>query len=97
MADSSTPSPSPSLSLSRHIDELKDLIGHSNEVVLVDTKEFDAGGQYTEVLEAVEKTGDGKARVYRVEHGSTRAEYYIIGLDVEGGRVVGMKVRAVES
>lgn len=48
-------------------------------------------------MEAVERAGDGKTRIYRVEHGRTRVEYYIVGFDEEGGRVVGLKAKAVES
>lgn len=35
--------------------------------------------------------------IFRVEHGSTRAEYYVISLDKKGGRIVGLKAMAVES
>lgn len=49
------------------------------------------------MLEAVEKAGDGKARIFRVHHGKTRAEYYVVGLDHKGKRVVGLKAKAVES
>lgn len=73
------------------------MIGHKAEVSTLDTKEFDPKGQYKEVLEAVEKAGDGMARVFRVHHGKTRAEYYVVGLDKKGKRVVGLKAKAVES
>lgn len=36
-------------------------------------------------------------KVYRVETGGARVEYYVLGLDVKGGRVVGLRARAVES
>lgn len=61
------------------------------------TKEFDPQGQYKKVIEAVEQSGDGKTRIYRVEHDRTRVEYYIIGIDKESGGVVGLKAKAVES
>lgn len=60
-------------------------------------KEFDPQGQYEEVLQAVGNAGDGRSEIYRVGHGKTRVEYYIVGLDKRKGRVVGMKARAVES
>ena len=60
-------------------------------------QEFDPRGQYKDVLEAVREAGDGKARIYRVDHGKTRAEYYIVGFDVKGKKVVGLKAMAVES
>lgn len=49
------------------------------------------------MLEAVETAGDGRARVFRVQHGKTRAEYYVVGLDKKGKRVVGLRAKAVES
>ena len=61
------------------------------------TKDFDPQGEYKEVMEAVERVGDGKTRIYRVKHDRTRVEYYIVGFDEEGGRVVGLKAKAVES
>ena len=60
-------------------------------------EEFDPKGQYKDVLQAVEEAGDGKARVYRIDHGRTRLEYYVVGLDRKGQKVVGMKAKAVES
>ncbi len=49
------------------------------------------------MLQAVEKAGDGRARIYRLDQGRSRAEYYIVGFDQKGKRVVGMKAKAVES
>ena len=63
----------------------------------MNTKEFDPNGQYKEVLRAVDEAGDGKSRIFRVVHGKTRAEYYVVGLDKGKGRVVGLKAKAVES
>ncbi|KAI9708593.1 MAG: hypothetical protein M1820_003811 [Bogoriella megaspora] len=77
--------------------DLADLIGHKAEVSEVGTKDFDPRGQYKNVLDAVGKAGDGDVKVFRVEHGSTRAEYYVVSLDGKGGRVVGLKAKAVES
>ena len=61
------------------------------------TKEFDPQGEYKNVMAAVERSGDGKTRIYRVEHDRTRAEYYVVGFDKEGGKIVGLKALAVES
>ncbi|KAG7008340.1 AP-3 complex subunit sigma [Physcia stellaris] len=77
--------------------EFKELLAHKSEVSTLTTQDFDPKGHYKEVLEAVEKAGDGRARVFRVHHGSTRAEYYVVGLDKKGKKVVGLKARAVES
>ena len=45
----------------------------------------------------MEKAGDGKARIFRLEIGKSRVEYYVVGFDEEGGKVVGLKAKAVES
>ncbi|KAL8727682.1 MAG: hypothetical protein Q9181_005622 [Wetmoreana brouardii] len=76
--------------------EFAELIGHDS-VSTMSTKEFDPRGQYKDVVQAVEKTGDGKSRIFRVVHGKTRLEYYVVGLDKGKGRVVGLKAKAVES
>ncbi|KAL8783714.1 MAG: hypothetical protein Q9213_004453 [Squamulea squamosa] len=77
--------------------EFAHLIGHDSEVSTMNTKEFDPRGQYKDVLQAVEQAGDGKSRIFRVAHGKTRVEYYVVSLDKWKGRVVGMKAKAVES
>ena len=59
-------------------------------------KEFDAKGQYKEVLEAVGKVGK-ETKIYRVEGKGSRVEYYVVGVVGRGGRVVGMKALAVET
>jgi len=78
-------------------DEFGELIGVKLVVSTMTTKEFDPQGQYKEVLQAVEKAGDGSARIFRVETGKARAEYYVIGFDEKGGRIVGLRAKSVES
>ena len=87
-------------------DDFATLIGHKGGVSRISVKEFDPRGQYREVVEAVEKVGRGGkdgVRVFRVEMGGTRVVYYVVGLQGGGGgtgeegRVVGMRVVAVES
>ena len=78
-------------------DEFGKLIGHKGEVSAISTKDFNPKGQYNEVVQAVEKAGDGKSRIFKIEHGKTRTEYWIVGLDKEGKKVVGLKAMAVES
>lgn len=77
--------------------EFGELIEHDSEVSTLTTKDFDPHGEYQKVIKAVEQSGDGMARIYRVEHDRTRIEYYVVGFDKEGGRVVGLKAKAVES
>ena len=79
------------------LDEFGELIGTQAEVSTLSKKEFDPQGQYKEVLQAVEKAGDGKVRIYRIETGKARAKYYIVGFDEKQGRVVGLKAKSVES
>ncbi|KAH9864935.1 hypothetical protein IAQ61_008880 [Plenodomus lingam] len=76
-------------------DELKKLIGGDQDVQEVGQKEF--GSQYKTVMDAVSKAGNGEIRIFRVELGETRAEYYVVSVDTEQGRVVGLKALSVES
>ncbi|KAI4142277.1 MAG: hypothetical protein L6R39_005006 [Caloplaca ligustica] len=77
--------------------QFADLIGHGSEVSTLSSKEFDPRSQYKDVLQAVEKAGDGKSRIYRMSHGKTRVEYYVVGLDKDNKRLVGLKAKAVET
>ena len=63
----------------------------------MEVKDFDPRGQYKDILEAVEKVGDGRARIFKVEHGKTRVEYYVVGFEEQGGKVVGMRAIAIET
>ncbi|PGH14748.1 hypothetical protein AJ80_05792 [Polytolypa hystricis UAMH7299] len=77
------------------------------EISTLSPAEFDPRERYPTVLNAVRaaassgKTGevdtDSEVKVYRVEMGSTRAEYWVVGLQREEGRIVGLKAKAVES
>jgi len=78
-------------------DELAKLLSHHDEVSEVGVKEFDPKGQYKSVLDAVKKAGSKDVGIFRVEHGSTRAEYYVVSVDKKEGRLVGLKALAVES
>ena len=78
--------------------QLAELIGHNaGEVEEVERKNFDPRGQYKDVVGKVEEAGNGDVKVFRVGHGKTRAEYYVVSLDKKGDRVVGLKAQAVES
>ena len=59
--------------------------------------EFDPKHHYKDIFAAVEKAGDGKARVFRAEGKGTRVEYWVVGVDKKEKRVVGFKAGAVES
>ncbi|PHH85539.1 hypothetical protein CDD83_278 [Cordyceps sp. RAO-2017] len=66
------------------------------EVEIMDPLEWDARGQYTDVIQAVRQAGRGSdVRVYRVARDETRAEYWLVTRD--RGRIVGVKALGVES
>lgn len=63
----------------------------------VSQKDFDPKGQYAKVIDAVKQAGSQDVGVFRVQHGSTRAEYYVVSLDTKAKKIVGLKAVAVES
>lgn len=66
------------------------------EVEISDTSDWNRGGEYGDVVEAVTKAVRGAdVRVYRVAKDATRAEYFVVGCD--GGKLLGVKAAAVES
>ncbi|KEQ69770.1 hypothetical protein M436DRAFT_55197 [Aureobasidium namibiae CBS 147.97] len=85
-------------SISQAADKFADLINHSGEVEEISVKDWNVKNHYAEVVEAVKEAGSDKAdvQVFRVAHGSTRCEYYIVTLNDEGV-IVGVKAKAVES
>ncbi|KAI9820668.1 MAG: hypothetical protein M1827_005037 [Pycnora praestabilis] len=78
-------------------DEFRDLIDHNADISIVDPEEFDPRREYKEVIEAVKIAGGKDFRVFRIHHGKTRAEYYVVSLDLKGSKIVGLKAKAVES
>lgn len=60
-------------------------------------QEFDPRNQYAEIIERVKKAGSGKkeVKIFRVELGRTRVEYYIV--TVGERKLVGVVTKAVES
>lgn len=76
------------------------MIGHKGgEVESVTTKEWDVKGEYDAVLDTVKKAAGGASdvKIYRLEQTKTRLEYYVVALDQEHSRIVGLKTKAVES
>ncbi|OJD35899.1 uncharacterized protein BKCO1_140002 [Diplodia corticola] len=78
-------------------DEFAKLIGHGSDASSISQSEFDPKGHYAKVLNAVKQAGSHDVAIFRVQHGSTRAEYYVVSLDKKGGRIVGLKAVAIES
>ncbi|KAK2756772.1 hypothetical protein FQN54_005218 [Arachnomyces sp. PD_36] len=70
------------------------------EISTLSTSSFDPKNQYVAVLRAVREAASGsdaEVKIYQLGLGSTRAEYWVLALDGKGGRIVGLKARAVES
>jgi hypothetical protein len=61
---------------------------------------FDPRNQYAGVLKAVREAASSKdVKVYRVETdgGASRVEYWVLALYVDGGKIVGVRAKAVET
>jgi hypothetical protein len=60
-------------------------------------KEFDPKGKYQDaVVEKIKSEVDGgSVKVFRVETGKARVEYWVVGIKDE--RVLGLRAKAVES
>lgn len=78
----------------------------SDTIETLSPSSFDPRNQYASALRAVRAAavenskGDESAvevKVYRVEVGTSRVEYYITALDGEGGLLVGLRAKAIES
>ena len=73
---------------------MKKLLGQ-DKVEEVKEKSFET--QYKSVFDAVKKAGNSEVKVFRVELEGTRAEYFVVSVDQEGKKVVGLKALSVES
>lgn len=64
-------------------------------------EEFDPRGEYGEVIGKVKDAssgGESEVKIFRVEGKSrTIVVYYVVGLDQEGGRLVGVRAVSVET
>lgn len=71
---------------------------------------FDPKDRYSTVMRAVRAAAASEAgdqinvdeagidvKVYRVEVGKSRVEYWVLALEAEGGKIIGMRARAVET
>jgi len=76
-------------------DELGSLIG--KDASSISQKDFDPQNQYKKVIDAVKKAASADLGYFLVELGGTRSEYYVVGVDKKGNRLVGMKAVAVQS
>ncbi|KAL4968584.1 uncharacterized protein BDV14DRAFT_196886 [Aspergillus stella-maris] len=89
-------------SFSKLISPQKDL---SSSIETISPSSFDPKDQYESVLKAVRAAavqgsggdeGSVDVKVYRVETGSSRVEYWVVALDGEG-LLVGLRAKAIES
>jgi hypothetical protein len=83
----------------------------SSSIETLTPSTFDPKNQYSAALRAVRAAvaqtfgggepgideSDVEVKVYRVEVGKSRVEYYILGLDAEGGTIVGLRAKAIET
>lgn len=71
--------------------------GEQGDIEELSFQEFDPRDEYAEIIDRVKKAGSGKKdpRIFRLELGSTRVEYYIITLGES--KLVGVYTKAVES
>lgn len=85
------------------LDEFAELIHHPSaskaDITILDTVEWDPRGDYREqvlaVREACAHTGHSDIRVYKVAHGGSRIEYFLVG--VKDGHLLGLRAMSVES
>ncbi|EQB44728.1 hypothetical protein CGLO_16491 [Colletotrichum gloeosporioides Cg-14] len=84
--------------------EFAQLIQHPDpenaDVELQDPVDWDANGDYKDIIEAVRKAGKGNdVRVYVVPKGGARTEYWLVTTEGKGkgAKLVGVKALSVES
>ncbi|KUL86960.1 hypothetical protein ZTR_05763 [Talaromyces verruculosus] len=90
-------------------DEFASLIASGSEpdIEILSEKSFDPRSQYSDVIKAVRAAvaasdskvneSDVEVKVYRVEVGHSRVEYWVIALDGAEGKIVGLRAKAIES
>lgn len=97
------------LTRSSDLDEFASLIasGSKPDIETLSEKSFDPRSQYSDVIKAVRAAvaasdskvneSDVEVKVYRVEVGHSRVEYWVIALDGAEGKIVGLRAKAIES
>ena len=81
--------------LTKILDDMSKLIG--KDASSINQKQFDPQERYKKVLDAVKNVGSGELGFFRVELDHTRVEYFVLSVDKEAKRLVGMKAIAIES
>lgn len=77
------------------VDEFGSLIG--KDASSISQKDFDPQSSYKKVIDAVKKASDGGLGYFSVDLGGTRSEYFVVGVDKKGNRLVGLKAMVVQS
>lgn len=74
-------------------------IGDWDGVKELEVEEFDPRGEYGEVVEKTREAieGAGDVKIFTVEAGRSRVVYFVVGLDGERRRLVGVRAVSVES
>lgn len=79
----------------------------ADSIEMLSEKSFDPRKQYSSVIDAVReavaasdsntKESDVDVKIYRVEVGHSRVEYWVVALEGAEERIVGFKAKAIES
>lgn len=67
------------------------------EIRQLEPDQWDIRGNYKDIVDAVATASGNAVRVYRVEGSGSRVEYFVVGLDTNERKVVGVKVLSIES
>lgn len=81
--------------LTKILDDMSKLVGKN--ATSISQKQFDPQGHYKKVVDAVKKAGSEELGFFQVELDNTRVEYFVLSVDKESKRLVGMKAIAIES
>jgi len=67
------------------------------EEVDIESWKAQLGAQYADVVDKVSSVVESRhVKVYKVDTGVGKAEYYVVGLDVDGERIVGVRAIGLE-
>ena len=70
----------------------------SADMQVMTAEKWDGNGQYKEVVDTVKEAANGgEVKVYAVPRTQVKVEYWVVGVDAEGKKIVGVKALAVET
>jgi hypothetical protein len=92
------------LFLTQNADQFSSLIASTppSNIETLSPSAVDPRGQYASVIKAVQTAAasaptNADVKIYRVEVGHNRVEYWIVALDAAAGTIVGLKAKAIET